>query len=266
MDHALPPAAARPSALWRDLVMPREHGSWSLALEPLLFGLIAAPSLAGGGLALAVVAAFFARRPLRIALGDASPDRRALARGPLVGLIVVATVFFLGAVARGGWAWLVWLLPAATAGAVFLRFDLRAAGREEIAEIAGAGAFALVPAALAALAGWSAPDAGALALVMLGRTVPSVLGVRACLRAAKTGERRAGPAVAGAAFALAGGLGLVRAGHAPATAVACLAVLAARTMFLLVWPRPVWRARTLGMIETVLGAGFVLTVAWAWRA
>jgi hypothetical protein len=43
-------------------------------------------------------------------------------------------------------------------------------------------------------------------------------------------------------------------------------VLAARTMFLLVWPRPVWRARTLGMIETVLGAGFVLTVAWAWRA
>jgi hypothetical protein len=61
MDHALPPAAARPSALWRDLVMPREHGSWSLALEPLLFGLIAAPSLAGGGLALAVVAAFFGR-------------------------------------------------------------------------------------------------------------------------------------------------------------------------------------------------------------
>jgi hypothetical protein len=266
MDHALLPAAARPPARWRDLVMPREHGSWSLALEPLLFGLIAGPSLAGGGLALAVVAAFFARRPLRIALGDVSPDRRALARGPLGGLIGLATVFFLGAVALGGWAWLVWLLPAATAGAVFLHFDLRAAGREEIAEIAGAGAFALVPAALAALAGWSAPDAGALALVMLGRTVPSVLGVRACLRAAKTGERRAGPAVAGAALALTVGLGLVRAGHAPAAAVAGLAVLAARTMFLLVWPRPVWRARTLGMIETVLGAGFVLTVAWAWRA
>ncbi len=49
-------------------------------------------------------------------------------------------------------------------------------------------------------------------------------------------------------------------------AVPCLAVLGARTMFLLVWPRPVWRARTLGMIEPVLGAGFVLTVAWAWRA
>ena len=266
MENALPPAAARPPAVWRDLVMPREHGSWSLALEPLVFGLIAAPSLAGGGLALAVFAAFFARRLLRIALGDASAERRVLARGPLVGLSIVATGFFLGAVALCGWAWLVWVLPAAAAGAVFLHFDLRAAGREEIAEIAGAGAFALVPAALAALAGWSAPDAGALALVMLGRTVPSVLGVRACLRAAKTGERRAAPAVAGAGLALLVGLALVRAGHAPTAAAGWLAVLAARTMFLLVWPRPVWRARTLGMIETVLGVGFVLAVAWAWRA
>lgn len=266
MDHALPPAPVRPRSVWRDLVRPREHGSWSLALEPLLFGLIAAPSAAGGGLALAVMMAFLARRPLRVALGDASPGRRAGARGPLVGLVGAATVLWLGAVVLGGWGWLVWLLPATAAGAVFLRYDLRGAGREETAEIAGAGAFALVPAALAALGGWSAPAAGALALVMLGRTVPAVLGVRAGLRAAKTGERRAGPAVGGAVLALLVGVALVRAGHAPAVAVAWLAGLAGRTMFLLVWPRPAWRARTLGMIETVLGVGFVLSVAWAWRA
>lgn len=48
--------------------LPKEHGSWSLALEPLALGLLVAPSLAGGALAGAVLAGFFARRPLKAAL------------------------------------------------------------------------------------------------------------------------------------------------------------------------------------------------------
>ena len=102
-----PPVAVRPFARWRDLVVPREHGSWSLALEPLVFGLIAAPSAAGGCLALAVLAAFFARRPLRLALGDASPARRTAARGPLVWLAMLAAAWFLAALVGGGLGWLV---------------------------------------------------------------------------------------------------------------------------------------------------------------
>ena len=264
-----PPTTPSPSARgavarWREVVWPREHGSWSFALEPLALGLIAAPSLAGACLALAVFAGFLARRPLRQALSDPQPARRAEARGPLALISLVALVGLAGAVGWGGVAWLQWLVPAAAAGALFLRFDLRAAGREEIAEVAGTSAFALVPAALAALAGWSPESGAALALLMVGRAAPSVLTVRACVRAAKTGERRVAPALISTGLALVVAVGFVRGGIAPAAAAWLLALFAARSLALLVWPRPALRARTLGMIETVLGAFFVLQVASRW--
>ena len=47
--------------------LPREHGSWSLALEPLALGLLVVPSAAGAALAAAALAGFFARRPLKAA-------------------------------------------------------------------------------------------------------------------------------------------------------------------------------------------------------
>ena len=62
---AAPTKSPRPSL--RALLLPREHGSWSLALEPLALGLIAAPSWPGAALALAALALFFARRPWQAA-------------------------------------------------------------------------------------------------------------------------------------------------------------------------------------------------------
>ena len=47
---------------WREVVkltLPKEHGSWSLALEPVAFGLLVAPSAAGAALALAAGLGFF---------------------------------------------------------------------------------------------------------------------------------------------------------------------------------------------------------------
>ncbi|MBI5767601.1 MAG: YwiC-like family protein [Verrucomicrobia bacterium] len=255
----------RTLARWHELVWPREHGSWSLALEPLAFGLLAAPSAAGACLAAAAVAGFFARRPLRTALGDALTERRAEAVAPLVVLGAVAAAGFAGAVAFGGTGWLVWLAPTLVAGAAFLHFDLRFEGRAEAAEVAGAAAFGCLPAALAALAGWSPAASFALAFMMLGRAVPTVLTVRAALRAARTGARRNGPALGAAALALAGSVVCRRAGVAPAIAVAALAVLGVRSFALLVWPAPPWRARTLGTIEAVLGVAFITAVALAWR-
>ena len=253
-------------ARWREFVWPREQGSWSLALEPLALGLLVAPSAAGGCLALTVLAAFFTRRPLRTAVNDANAERRAAARGPLVVLAVTAAGFFLGALALGGVAWLAWLLPVAAAGGVFLYFDLRAAGREEAAEVAGSAAFAFVPGAIAALAGWRAPEAASLALVMCGRSVPTVLAVRALLRAQKTGDRRVVSALVAAGLALVVGVVLARAGLVPRTAAALLALLAARAVVLLVLTRRELRARTIGVMEAALGVIFVAFLAAAWRA
>lgn len=246
--------------------MPKEHGSWSLALEPLAFGLIAAPSAAGGWLALGVAAGFFARRPLRIAWRDSSQVRRGEARVALAGCALAGVMAVAIATALAGFGWMVWLVPAALAGALFLSFDLRNGGREEMAEIAGSTAFALLPAAIAVLAGAAPLSAIALALVMCGRAIPTVLCVRSTLRGAKTGVRRPVPALIAAVSALAVGLVLARSGLAPVTAVVALAVLALRAIALLVFPRPALRARTIGMIEAVLGVAFVLAVALAWPA
>lgn len=250
-------------AHWRDLVWPREHGSWSFALEPITLGLIAAPSAAGGWLALAVMAGFFARRPLRMAWTEARPDRRHDARIALLISGTIAAGATIAAIALAGVAWLLWLLPTAVAGLGFLSFDLRNANRDEAAEVLGAGAFALLPAAFAVLGGATPATAAALAAVMCGRAVPTVLCVRAAVRGAKTGVSRRAPALLTSVLAALAATGLAWWQLAPWTAAVALAVLALRTVALLVWPRPALRAKTIGMIEAGLGVAFVVAVALA---
>lgn len=264
MENAL--SSPRPILVtrWRELVMPKEHGSWSLAFEPLAFGLLAAPSGGGVGLAVAAAAAFFARRPLRIAIMDARLTRRVAARSVLGWLAAVALVAFSGAIAVAGTGWLGWLLPAAAAGVAFAAFDLRNAGREEAAEVAGAATFALLPAAFAAMAGAGLLAASALGVAMLARSVPTVLTVRAAIRAAKGGRSRSAFAVGSAILALGALMALARADLVPVAAVAAAVLFTVRTLALLVYPRPAFRARTLGMIEGALGGLFVVVVGCAW--
>jgi hypothetical protein len=249
---------------WRDLVLPKEHGSWSLAGEPLALSLLAAPSLPGALLAFATAAAFFARRPLRIAFRDAKPSRRHEAAIALGVCVAVALGFFAAAVAAGGVAWLAWLLPSLALGAIFVHFDLQNEGRAEAAEIAGAAAFAFLPAAFGALAGWSAWSSLAFGVAMCGRAVPTVMCVRAVLRAAKTGVRRDAPALVAAAVAVVAAVAVAHDGLAPWTLVALTAAFFLRTIALLVFPRPRVRGRTLGIVEAAAGAVFVAATAFAW--
>lgn len=245
---------------------PKEHGSWSLAFEPLALALLVAPSLPGALFALSLAAGFFARRPLKAAFSERRPERRADSRRALAGCLALALLAFGAAIALGGTAWLRWLAPMVAAGGVFAYFDVRGAGREEAAEIAGSAAFALAPAAFAGLAGWTPLAAIGLAIVMLGRAVPSVLCVRAFLRAGKTGVRRDAPALAAALVALTAAAVLAFNGAVPFFAVVALTALAVRAFALLVVLRPTWRARSIGMLEAILGLLFVLSLAAAWNA
>ena len=265
MEHVLTSPSASPRPRFRDLVLPKEHGSWSLAFEPLALSMLAAPSLSGGLLALAVASAFFCRRPLNIAMRDQRPERRAAAREAALVCGVVTALFFSGSIALAGGAWTIWLVPSGLAGAIFLRFDLRNAGREQLAEVAGSAAFGFLPAAMAVLAGWSEADALALAFVMVGRAVPTVLCVRAILRGGKTGRHRPAFSLIAAWTALAVAVLLARDGLLPWVAAALLALLALRAFALLVFPRPALRARTIGIIEAATGVAFVVIAAAAWN-
>jgi hypothetical protein len=266
MDTAFISPARSSVSWWHDTLAPKEHGSWSLAFEPIVLSCLVAPSVAGGYLSVALAAGFFARRPLKIAFRDQRPERRTAAMWALMGCAGVALFALAAAIALAGIDWLVWLCPAAIAGIIFACFDCHGSGREETAEVVGAAAFATVPAAFAALAGWPLLSGVALALVMLGRSVPSVLCVRAFIRAAKTGVHRNTLALVTTLLAFATVAGLANRGLVPFFAVIAMAVFVLRAYALLVFVRPAWRARRVGMIEANLGIVFLIGLAVAWAA
>lgn len=243
--------------------MPKEHGSWSLAFEPVALGLLAVPSVGGAWFAAAVAAGFFARRPLRIAVGDPSPSRRALARSALLACAAVAILAVAMAMREAGASRLVWVVPSLVGGGFFLVHDLRNAGREEAAELAGTAAFAWLPAGFVALAVRTGSEAVALAAVMLLRAVPTVIFVRTMVRNRKSGRTGCGGAFAVGMAAAGLGWGLVLVGAAPTLCAGWGVILLARIAIIARFPAT--RPKILGMIEAVVGAAFVISVGLSWR-
>jgi len=246
------------------LILPREHGSWSLALEPVALGLVVAPTGAGAGVALAALAGMFLRRPAKVLAGDRADERRATAIGSLVvlGLAAVAGVGVAGWAIGAARLWP--LLLAVPPGLLFLWLDARGEARAAAAELAGATAFALVPAAIASVAGWPAPRVLALAAVMAGRSLPTVMTIRTFLRRRKGAAAAPGPAVAAGIAAVAAAGWLAWAGLAPWAAPAVLALLLGRTVFLLWRPAPTASAMQVGIAESVVGGILVLVLALSW--
>jgi hypothetical protein len=250
----------------KDLLLPKEHGSWSLAFEPVALFLLVAPTVAGAMLALAAFSGFFARRPLKLAATLPASDPRQHAARAWAAAFSLAAAAALGASAWFGGTRPLWpLLLAAPFGGLFVWLDLRRATRGAEAELAGSTAFALLPAAGALLAGWSAPAAFGLAALALGRNVPTVLTVRMYLRRSRDEDTRAFPALAAAGTALAGIALLAWLGWVPGTAMVLSALLLARTSWLVSAFHPNWPARRLGIMEAVLGVIQLLALTVAYQ-
>lgn len=260
-----PAAPLRPRA--RSIFLPKEHGSWSLALEPVALGLLVAPSLAAGGLAITATALFFGRRPVKLALDSAAPaDRRRAAVGTLLLFAVIAAGGFALAIEPGGLTALWPLALALPFAGLFALFDAQGSGRAAFAEVAGATAFAAIPAACATLAGWSTPAALALGALSLARSVPAVLLVRGCLRRRKYGDfaaLMAGPIAA--AVALLGIGELYRAMLVPVLAVIAAAVLFLRAVWFTSPVAAAWSAKRVGIAEVFVGLGYLVVLFLGWH-
>ena len=242
------------SANVRELLLPKEHGSWSLAFEPVALGLLVAPSVAGLALALAAAAGFFVRRPLKLAVTTPTDDpRHRPAQRWAAVLMLGAGITLVGAAALGTAGALWPLALAAPCGLLFLWFDLRQAMREAEAELAGSMAFALLPAAFATLAGWPVPAALALAVVMLARSVPTILTLRAYLRLGKGKTVNPVPVIAISSMGFILVALLAWRQLIPAVAVLVNAGFWLRTLWLVTSRRPDWPARHIGIMEAVLG-------------
>ena len=257
---ALPPTPS----LWRDVIQPKEHGSWSLALEPVALGVCVAPSIAGLALSVAVVGGFLLRRPLKLAWRDPAPARRARAFKTVLAGSAVASAALIGAAAMSPVPLWLWLVPPAALGGVFLACDLSNSGRDALAEIAGSAAFACVAALFVVVAGGSVGTTLAIGLTMLARAVPTVWLVRLVVRSKKLGLAVPLSAIVPSIVAaVLSGCGAAH-GFLPPLAAVAVGILLVRGLFYYTQTARSFRARTIGFCELAVGIAFVATASAAW--
>jgi len=60
----------------KSVALPVEHGAWGFLFEPLLAGLLIAPTVGGGFLSIMIVGAFLCRQPLKFVFGDLKSGKR----------------------------------------------------------------------------------------------------------------------------------------------------------------------------------------------
>src|SRR5215213_4662335 len=138
----------------KTVALPTEHGGWGITLEPVLLGLLVAPSVAGAGLAFATVCAFLARHPFKIVAGDRRRRRR-FARTPYAERF--ALVYSAGALAglasalyaAADYAFLLPLVAAAPLASAQLWYDAAGRSRGLLPELAGSAAMGSVACAAA---------------------------------------------------------------------------------------------------------------------
>jgi hypothetical protein len=263
------PAPGGASVPWRMVAVPAEHGGWGFLAEPAVLGLALAPSAAGGCLALAALAGFLARHPLRLLLLDRRKGvrypRTALAERVFAAYAALALGLLAAALTLSPSPFWLPLLASAPAGLVALAYDASARSREALPEVAGAVALGASATAIALAGGAPASVAwGAWALLAL-RSVASVLYVRARIRLDR--GREAGPALvlAAHAAALAAAAALARSGAGPWLAVLAFAVLLLRCAAGLSPLRRPVRPQVLGFQELGYGLLTLLLLAAGYR-
>lgn len=254
---------ARAGSRRTSVFLPKEHGSWSLALEPLALGLLVVPSIGGVALALAAFSGFLARRPVRALLGEARTPAATIAAVALLGLCAAAG--FAEAAVLGGVIRLWPLLFSLPAVILFLYADWRGTARAALAEIAGGAAFALLPAALASLGGWRPAAALSLAAVMASRSVPTVMAVRSAVRSGKGQPASPRMSVFAAVTACVLLALLSSRSWVPGLVVDLSFLLVLRACFMAQSGGQARSARQLGLTEAVLGAVYVVGSALAYR-
>ncbi len=261
MTSTTPKTAPR----WRAVALPPEHGAWGFLLEPLLLGILVAPSWAGAGLVIAVIGAFLIRQPFKIAVVDRRRgrhyERTRLAERFMLIFSALVVVGGLLAVALAGWEPLIPLLFGAPLAVILLIATVQNRGRDMLPELAGAGAMALSAASIALAGDQTAERAFALWAILAARDIPSILYVRARLRLEK-GQPFAWSVVAITNVLAVVSIGaLALAGYAPWLAVAALIVLLARALYGLSPYRGQVKTRTIGFLE--IGYGLLVVIAAA---
>lgn len=240
------------------MALPPEHGSWNFWLEPVLLGLLVAPSLTGAWLALGSFGVFLLRQPLKILWSDRRRGRRyqrtrqaesfALAYG-----VMAALGFGAALLTAPGTEFLIPLLLAAPLVLVQLAFDLRHDSRNLLPEVVGPVALSAIAASIAMAGGWALVPALALSAIIISRGVPTVFYVRARLRLEKGHAINAVPSVALHVLAVLALLALASSGLVPWLSVIAAVILLLRAAYGLSRFRRPALPKHIGVQEIVFG-------------
>lgn len=248
---------------WRPLAVPSEHGGWGLTLEPVVLGLLVAPSAAGVALGLAAFLAFLVRTPVKLVLVDRWRHRW-LERTGLAATIAAVELTVLGilALAAGRWSGWGWLVPVAIAVplvVVELWFDMRSRGRRLLPELCGSIGIGSVVAAIALAGGASGRLAVGLWLVIGARAAASIPFVRVQIDRLRHGSGSTamsdGAQLAGVSIAA---TAVLVDGRVIAGAVGVMALAVVQTAWL---RQPSVPAKVLGLRQLVLGLALVAVTA-----
>lgn len=170
---------ARPRIALRRILLPVEHGAWSLLIEPLIVGCAVAASAASPWIVLMVTGAFFARQPIKVfslSLNNPNAASRSLLFSIL--FITIAAVGLFGTVLFSSTQVLLPLIVAGPLAVQQLYADVSGRSRSSSAEIFGAVAVGSSVAMLTFAGGYPWSVAISLWLVFACRFVPSILYVR----------------------------------------------------------------------------------------
>jgi hypothetical protein len=248
---------------WRQVV-PKEHGSWFFVLEPLLLCIPLRTSREGLLLALAAVLAFLVRRPLAAGwgVGAGEAGQVAFARRLaclLLGLAGCVSVPVLIGLPAASFIVLGGMLLLALVSAVYELLGVR---RSLPGELAGVLVFGLLPALLLTVSGAGVGLAWRGTLVLLLRSLPSFLSLRAYLRLRKQGDVALKTVLAAPVLALPFAFATWSLGWVPMASVVFSMLFLVRSLVLVKWGRKV-AATKLGIMEAVLGVSHSLCLAWA---
>jgi len=262
-------APARPTTHWKPVALPIEHGGWGFLAEPVVLGLVLAPGAAGVCLALAALAAFLARHPLRLWLTDrrkgARYPRTTLAAGFVLGYAGLGLLLLLAATFLTEAPFWPALLAATPTGLVALASDARGRARDALAEVAGAVTLGASATAIALAGGAPAALAWTAWALLALRALTSVLYVRARIRLDRGLAAGPGLAVVSHVVALAAAILLARTGWAPWLAAAAFLVLLARAAGGLSERRSRLRPQALGFQELGYGLATLTLLAVGYR-
>lgn len=255
---------------WRSIALPTEHGGWSFVCEPILLGLLLAPSLAGLALGAAALGAFLLRQPLRIYIKDMRSERRAT-RTPVArqfALLYAALTLTAGLITLLNTPSFDALLPLLFALPIFvvqLAYDFSNKSRSLIAEMSGSLATGALASSIVMVGGWLLIPALGLWLALAAKSVAAVWYVRSRLRLERGKPANAGLVVA--AHGLACGLLLLAYVYelVPLLTPVAMGILTIRAAVGLSRWRKARVPKQIGIQEVVYALGFVLLVAAGYR-